>query len=72
MAKDFAINLLCQILEPLYAVQSGRILSRPPDFGRSVNPISTRGTDYAPHFSTRPSDFQTKRHPCNKDKPPAS
>ena len=43
-----------------------------PDFGRSVNPISPRGTDYAPHFSTRPSDFQTKRHPCNKDTPPAN
>ena len=24
----------------------------PPDFGRSVNPISTRGADYADHIST--------------------
>ena len=22
-----------------------------PDFGRSVNPISTRGADYAPHIT---------------------
>ena len=30
----------------------------PPDFGRSVNPISTRETDYAPHIITiGPSGF---------------
>ena len=27
----------------------------PPDFGRSVNPNSTRGSDYAPHITTCPS-----------------
>ena len=27
------------------------------DFGRSVNPIPTRGADYAPHITTRPSKF---------------
>ena len=38
----------------------------PPDFGRSVNPISTRGTDYAhlittvtPEFSDTPTALQT-------------
>ena len=38
----------------------------PPDFGRSVNPISTRGADYAHQISTfpPPPDFQTFLHPC--------
>ena len=40
--------------------------ARPPDFGRAVNPISTRGTDYAHQITTRPPrpDFDTFRHPC--------
>ena len=29
----------------------------PPDFDRSVNPISTRGLDYAHHITTCPSRF---------------
>ena len=40
--------------------------ARPPRFGQSVNPISTReggGADYAHQITTRPSDFQTFRHP---------
>ena len=39
-----------------------------PIFGRSVNPISTRGgADYAHHITTCPPplpDFQTLRRPC--------
>jgi hypothetical protein len=36
----------------------------PPVFGRSVNPILTRGVDYAHHITTAPPpDFQTVRHP---------
>ena len=35
-----------------------------PDFGTSVNPISTKGADYAPYISTRPPDFQTLLDPC--------
>ena len=31
----------------------------PPDFGRSVNPISTRGADYAHHSTTCPPGFLT-------------
>ena len=31
----------------------------PPVFGRTVNPISTRGADYAHHSTTSPPDFQT-------------
>ena len=34
------------------------------DFDRSVNPISTRGIDYALHSSTGPPDFQTFLRPC--------
>ena len=30
----------------------------PPEFGRSVNPIQTRGTDYAPHTTASPSGFK--------------
>ena len=29
----------------------------PPVFGRSVNPIPTRGTDYAHHITTGPPRF---------------
>ena len=37
-----------------------------PDFGRSVKPISIRGTAYAQHITTRPlfPDFQTFLRPC--------
>ena len=31
----------------------------PPDFGRSVNSISTRGADYAHHSTTCPPGFLT-------------
>jgi hypothetical protein len=27
------------------------------DFGRSIDPISTNGADYAPQFNTRPTKF---------------
>ena len=37
----------------------------PPDFGRSINLISIRGTDYAHKLLVAsPSDFLTFRHPC--------
>ena len=36
----------------------------PPIFGQTVNPISTRGADYAHHITTSPPDFQTLRQPC--------
>ena len=35
----------------------------PPVFGRTVNPISTRGADYADHSTKSPPDFQTLRRP---------
>ena len=35
------------------------------DFGRLVNPISTRGADYAHHITTCPPDFQTFLRPLN-------
>jgi len=38
--------------------------SAPPMFGRTVNPISTRGADYALHSTTSPPNFQTLRRPC--------
>ena len=31
----------------------------PPDFGRSVNPISTKGADYSHQIILAPPDFQT-------------
>ena len=34
-----------------------------PDFGRSLNPVSTRGTDYAHLITTLTPDFQTFRRP---------
>ena len=37
----------------------------PSLFGRTVDPISTRGADYANHSTTAPHpDFQTLRRPC--------
>ena len=36
----------------------------PPDFDKSVNPISTRGADYAPASLLAPPDFQTFLRPC--------
>ena len=37
----------------------------PQNFGRSVNPISTRRrSHYAPHIITCPPDFQTFLWPC--------
>ena len=35
----------------------------PPVFGQTVNPISTRGANYAHHSNTSPPDFQTLRRP---------
>ena len=37
--------------------QGGQIPS-PPEFGRSVNPIQTRGADYAPHTTASPPGFK--------------
>ena len=37
----------------------------PPDFDVSVNPISSRGTDYAHQIILAPSDFQTFQRPCH-------
>ena len=36
----------------------------PPDFGRSVNPISTKGADHADQITLAHPDFQTFRQPC--------
>ena len=36
-----------------------------PVFGRSVNPISTKGADYAHQIIRAPPDFQTFRRPCD-------
>ena len=39
----------------------------PPVFGRSVNPISTRGAHYPhPVLHAPPPDFQTLRHACTQ------
>ena len=42
----------------------------PPSFGRSVNPISIKGVDYAHHITPRllltPEDIQTFLRPCVK------
>ena len=40
----------------------------PPDFGKSVNPISTVGSRLRPphYYSLPPPDFQTFRHPCHE------
>ena len=37
----------------------------PPEFGRSVNPIQTRGADYTPHTTTSPPDSKRYLHLCN-------
>ena len=45
----------------------GSYASRPLEFVRSVNPISTIRVDYALHISSYPPDFQTFRYPCCKN-----
>ena len=40
----------------------------PPDFGRSVEPILTKGADYAHQIILAPPDFQTFLRPCNVNK----
>ena len=54
----------CQLLFSIRGVVPGGVAH--PDFGRSVNPISTRGTDYAhlittgiPGFSDLPTALHT-------------
>jgi hypothetical protein len=37
--------------------------SAPSMFGRTVNPISTKGADYAHHTNTSPPNFRTLRRP---------
>ena len=37
----------------------------PSVFAITVNPISTRGADYAHHSTTSPPDFQTLQRPCS-------
>ena len=53
---------------PVVAGGAGGTMARPPDFGRSVNPISTKGADYAHQLILAPPDFQTFRQPCNSCK----
>ena len=38
-----------------------------PEFGRSVNPIQTRGggADYAPHITASPPDSRSYLHLCH-------
>ena len=36
----------------------------PPEFGRSVNPIQTRGADYAPYTTASPPDSKSYLHFC--------
>ena len=35
-----------------------------PGFGQTVNPISTKRTDYAHRITMSPPNFQTLRRPC--------
>ena len=37
----------------------------PPEFGRSVNPIQTRGADYTPHTTASPSGFKKLSTPLH-------
>ena len=37
----------------------------PPEFGRSVNPIQTRGADYAPHTTASPPGFKKLSTPLH-------
>ena len=50
-------------------VGTGGAGCKPPDFGRAVNAISTRGADYAHHITTGPPpDFQTFLRPFHTTK----
>ena len=43
-------------MQKLFRSLSGQ--SAPPKFGRSVNPIQTRVTDFAPHTTASPPRFK--------------
>ena len=72
-----AILLFIPILDPLwlrfcYNYRATSQINRPvvpggamalPDFGRSVNLISTKGADYAHQIMLAPTDFKTFRRP---------
>ena len=53
-------NTIC-IIRPVGARDAGDAAATmvPPYFDRSVNPFSTRGTDYADHISTTPTGFSS-------------
>ena len=40
----------------------------PPEFGRSVNPVQTRGADYAPHTTASPPGFKKLSTPLIQDR----
>ena len=56
-AKAHAAHLLAALLHYAICLIEMAEPGRPPDFGSSVNPISTKGAYYAPRISTRPPDF---------------
>ena len=49
------LNIICRPIVP----GGARGTMATPDFGRSVNPISTKGADYAHGIILAPSDLQT-------------
>ena len=56
----FQLILTVQFLPsrpPSRPAGAGGAMSPPPDFGRSVNPISSRGADYAHHITACPPRF---------------
>ena len=56
------IFLVGQNIRPVIPEGAGGVMA-PPDFGRSVNLISTKGADYAHQIMLAPTDFKTFRRP---------
>ena len=57
------IQILNGLPRPVIPGGAGGAMT-PPIFGTSVNPISTRGADYAHTSLLAPPDFRTFRRPC--------
>ena len=57
---DFNSNIVN--VRPVFPGGAGDAMA-PPDYGRSFNPISTKGGDYAHQEILAPPDFQTFRRP---------
>ena len=62
--KNFVITSALGTIKGGVVPEGAGGVMAPPDSGRSVNPILTRGAGYAHQIILAPPDFQTFLRPC--------